>query len=89
MPCADPAAIEALQRHGGWASVQWDPALEGSDPHAAGVATKPAAADRRGAASVDRVAFEQVMKKGGGGKKKGTQQQQQEQQQRPTGGGFS
>ena len=71
--------------------MQWDPALEGSDPHAAGVATKPAGGAVAGAdrgASVDRVAFEQVMRKGGGGKKKGTQQLEQE-QRRPTGGGFS
>lgn len=59
--------VEAVQGYAGWDFVQWDAALEGTDPHAVGVAIKPLAAatgsssDAQG--SVDNVAFEQIMRR--------------------------
>lgn len=82
----DPAVLEAVQQYSGWDFVQWDEALAGTgDPHAVGVAIKPltGAGGRGGAAnaSVDTVAFEQVMKR--------NKKQQRTQQQQQAGGGFS
>ena len=79
--------MAAVQEYGGWDFVQWDAALEGTDPHAVGVAVKPLSAGGAGAppgASVDRVAFEQVMKRSSGKRnKQQAQAAQQQQGQRP------
>ncbi|EFN53520.1 expressed protein [Chlorella variabilis] len=60
---ADPAAVEAVQQYGGWDFVQWDATLEGTDPHAVGVAVKPLSTGGT-AASVDAEAFEQLRRRG-------------------------
>ena len=54
-----------MQQYSGWDFVQWDAALEGTDPHAVGVAIKPLAAGGPGQpdGSVDAVAFEQLMRR--------------------------
>ena len=58
--------VEAVQGSSGWDCVQWDTALEGRDPHAVGVAIKPlapAGGSSGAAGSVDKVAFEQIMRR--------------------------
>lgn len=63
---ADAAVLEAVQSYAGWDFVQWDTALEGTDPHAVGVAIKPLTAAGSGNSaegSVDKVAFEQIMRR--------------------------
>ncbi|PSC74024.1 phosphatidylethanolamine N-methyltransferase [Micractinium conductrix] len=80
----DAALVEAVQNYAGWDFAQWDTAQEATDPHAAGVAIKPLSAGgpiSSGApSSVDKVAFEQLMRQGSRGK---------QQQQRQSGGsGF-
>jgi len=68
--------VDAVQQYGGWDFVQWDEALQGSDPHAVGVAIKPLTAvggSKAPDGSVDAVAFEQLMRRN---------KKQQKQQQR-------
>ena len=83
---SDPAVMAAVQEYRGWDFVQWDAALEGTDPHAVGVAIKPLADGGAGGppgASVDSVAFEQMMKRNSGKRNKQQAKAQQQQQQRP------
>ncbi|KAL4459195.1 hypothetical protein ABPG75_014074 [Micractinium tetrahymenae] len=75
----DAAVVEAVQGYSGWDFVQWDTALEGTDPHAVGVAVKPlaaAAGSSAAAGSVDKVAFEQIMRRNSRGRKQQQTQQQ-------------
>ena len=62
--------MQALAESSVWDYGQWDVALEAQAPHAVGVAVKPLRGGDASAGSVDRTAFEQLMKrgqKGGGG----------------------
>jgi SAM-dependent methyltransferase len=71
-PCtcvrADPGVADVVGEAQPWDYMQWDLAVPSLDPHAVGVAVKPLAAaappgaGAGGAASVDKTAFEQVLR---------------------------